>query len=238
MLTNWLDKTFYPEFSDHWDEHILRTRILRYVTPSSRVLDVGAGRGSKPVLSLRGVCGRSVGVDIDAAVLKNPNVDEAFVIDRDELRLPFGDSSFDVVFSNSVIEHLADVGLFFAEIARVLRAGGVFLAKTPNRHHYVALAARLSPIWFHVFYNQLRGRAAQDTFPTHYACNTRHELERQCKQHGLVLRSLSLIEGRPEYLRICAPLYVAGIAYERIVNAFSILEAIRSVIIMEASKSG
>jgi malonyl-CoA O-methyltransferase len=39
-------------------------------------------------------------------------------------RLPFPDGSFDVVVSGLVLEHLHDLGPFFAEARRVLRPGG------------------------------------------------------------------------------------------------------------------
>ena len=41
-----------------------------------------------------------------------------------DARWPFPDSSFDVVVSNQVGEHVADLGRFFSEVARVLRPGG------------------------------------------------------------------------------------------------------------------
>ncbi len=52
----------------------------------------------------------------------------------DARRLPFGDGSFDIVFSNSVIEHVGsrdDQARFAAEIARV---GKGFWVQTPNRY--------------------------------------------------------------------------------------------------------
>jgi hypothetical protein len=51
----------------------------------------------------------------------------------DGRRLPFGDQSFDVVFSNSVIEHVGDAASqrdFANEVARVGRA---YWVQTPNR---------------------------------------------------------------------------------------------------------
>jgi SAM-dependent methyltransferase len=46
----------------------------------------------------------------------------------DSCRLPFADRSVDVVTSLSVIEHQDDKPLAFAEVARVLKPGGVFAA--------------------------------------------------------------------------------------------------------------
>ncbi len=46
--------------------------------------------------------------------------------------LPFADESFDCVISFQVIEHIKDDRLFVAEVARVLRPGGIFVVSTPN----------------------------------------------------------------------------------------------------------
>jgi len=51
----------------------------------------------------------------------------------DAVRLPFRDGSFDVVFNNSLLEHVPAWRLVLAETARVLRPGGVFVMYTTNR---------------------------------------------------------------------------------------------------------
>lgn len=52
-------------------------------------------------------------------------------------RLPFADGVFDVVFSNEVIEHVADDRLAVAEMARVTRPGGRVVIFCPNRWYPV-----------------------------------------------------------------------------------------------------
>lgn len=42
----------------------------------------------------------------------------------DGLYLPYDDSSFDVVYSFQVFEHIQDIGVTFSEIARILKPGG------------------------------------------------------------------------------------------------------------------
>ncbi len=51
--------------------------------------------------------------------------------------LPFPDNSFDFVFSNEVIEHVADDGRYAAEMARVVKPGGRILIFCPNRWYPV-----------------------------------------------------------------------------------------------------
>ncbi|HSS50109.1 MAG TPA: bifunctional 2-polyprenyl-6-hydroxyphenol methylase/3-demethylubiquinol 3-O-methyltransferase UbiG [Thermoanaerobaculia bacterium] len=47
--------------------------------------------------------------------------------------LPFTDAAFDLVYCCDVLEHVNDVGRVIAEIARVLRPGGLFFYDTINR---------------------------------------------------------------------------------------------------------
>lgn len=51
----------------------------------------------------------------------------------DATRLPFLDSSFDVIVSFELIEHLKEYQDFLSECKRVLREGGSFICSTPNR---------------------------------------------------------------------------------------------------------
>ena len=71
-LTRWIDRTFYPQYEDRRDDRHFRDRILAALTPDSRALDLGAGRGGKDEMNFRGHCQFVAGVDPDAAVLDNP----------------------------------------------------------------------------------------------------------------------------------------------------------------------
>ena len=48
-------------------------------------------------------------------------------------RLGFSDSTFDLVLSFDVFEHIADSDAHLAEVARVLRPGGAYALQTPNK---------------------------------------------------------------------------------------------------------
>jgi SAM-dependent methyltransferase len=151
--------------------------------------------------------------------------------------IPYDDATFDVVAASSVLEHVEDPRACFSEVRRVLKPGGIFLAKTTNRRHYVALAAQATPHAFHTAYNRLRGREERDTFPTVYRVNTPGDVRRQVELAGLRLDVLETWEGRPEYLRLSAPTYLAGFAYERAVNSAGALAAFRAVIAFAAIRS-
>jgi SAM-dependent methyltransferase len=180
-------------------------------------------------MDFRGLGARICGVDLDPRVADNPMLDEGRVADAGGI--PYGDDAFEVVFSDNVLEHLDDPLGVLREVRRVLKPGGVFLFKTPNKHHYMPAIARLTPHRFHELVNRIRGRAASDTFPTRYRANTRADILRLSEAAGFVVDSLERIEGRPEYLRMTALTYAVGIAYERAVNAADRLAAFRILLV-------
>ncbi|MDA0661075.1 MAG: methyltransferase domain-containing protein, partial [Planctomycetota bacterium] len=168
--------------------------------------------------------------------LDNPYLDDARLMDPTTLAIPFDNNYFDGVFCNSVIEHVTDIDSFMQEVHRVLKPGGWFWAKTPNRRHYVARIAGITPEWFHKFYNRLRGTQSRDIFPTTYICNDEKAISEAIQRHGFRLVSLSILEGRPEYLRIFGPMYFVGFLYVRLVNRFEAFKKFRCVILFHVVK--
>jgi len=231
---SWIDRHFYPEYEDNWDDSQFRQCILRAVRPDQRMLDLGAGAGIVADMNFRGQVKWVCGVDLDPRVLKNQYLDEAALANI--VDLPYPDNSFDLVISDNVMEHVEDPELVFREVYRVLKTGGIFFFKTPNRLHYMPLIARLTPYRFHRWFNRKRGREAEDTFTTHYKCNSEKQIIAIARLAGLRLKSISLIEGRPEYLRFNMFLYLFGVAYERLVNMTPYLSNYRILLIAKIVK--
>ena len=108
---------------------ILTVLETRSDLPNAAVLDIGTGAGyiaahiAKRVKYLASV----------------DRVDERKLTDGYEFKvvadetLPFGPSSFDIVVSNHVIEHVEDQQKHVDEIIKVLRPGGLLYLATPNR---------------------------------------------------------------------------------------------------------
>jgi SAM-dependent methyltransferase len=233
-LVEWIDRRFYAKFPKNWDDELFRDAILKLIDPHWEALDLGAGAGLLPQMNFRGLVRKVSGVDLDPRVLSNPALDEANVGAGEAI--PYPDEAFDLIFADNVLEHLPDPAAVFREIWRTLRPGGVFLFKTPNRRHYVPTLARLTPHSVHQFVNRLRGRAADDTFPTVYRANTSAAIRRLARDADLIVKDLRLIEGRPEYLRMSALTYLPGIAYERFVNSIPQFAPFRVVMIGQLSK--
>ena len=194
------------------------------------MLDFCAGRGKSELFDFRGAAQRIVGVDVEEDVRLNPFLEDAHVL-RNGDTLPLPDESVDVAYSCNVLEHLRNPLETLREIGRVLKPGGLFLAKTPNRWHYATLAARCTPFWFHRWFNRKRGREEHDTFPTVYRCNSKRQLLKNVAESELQLKSLHFWEGRPEYTRVFPVTYAFGIAYERLVNSTTLLAPYRAVLV-------
>jgi ubiquinone/menaquinone biosynthesis C-methylase UbiE len=60
----------------------------------------------------------------------------------DAYALPFGDASFDLVFSSLMLQWCDDLDAVFAEIARVLKPGGLLLFSTSGRERWRNCARR------------------------------------------------------------------------------------------------
>jgi len=217
---------------DHWDDQAFRERILDHLSQRAmEVLELGAGAGVVEQMDFREEAARVCGIDPDERVVRNPHLDEAKVGVGEAI--PYPDASFDLVFACNVLEHLERPRAVFQEVWRVLRPGGVFLAKTPNRWHYVPLIASVTPHGFHQWVNRLRGREAGDTFPTLYRANTPRALRRLAAATGFSVVAVALLERRPEYLRITPPTYLVGWMYERAVNLVPLLGRFRVVLMVE-----
>ena len=117
-IVEYIDNRFYSSSSGNWDDELFRSVILEYIDSSSVVLDIGAGAGIVKSMNFRGIARKVCGVDLDARVVENSYLDEGCIASGENV--PYPDDEFDVVFSDNVLEHLAEPERVFAEIRRVL----------------------------------------------------------------------------------------------------------------------
>lgn len=232
-----LDRIFYRGYVAGWDDRECRDLLLSLMDSEDVVLDVGAGAGISAHTDFRGHVARVCGIDPDDRVLHNPHLDEARVGFAD--RIPYPDDNFDFAFAWNVVEHLESPDTVFAEVARVLKPGGRFVFKTPNRWHYVTLISRLLPHRFHhAIIGRIFRRTRADIFPTVYRCNSEPRIRRLAARSGFEVNEIRFLEPRPEYMRFSPLAYPFGIAYERIVNATGALRWFRVIMIVVLEKRG
>lgn len=205
------------------------TRVNALAGADMIVLDIGAGRGAQllnaaspyraRLQSLRGRVQRLVAVDVDEAVKSNPFVDEAHVIAAGE-PLPFADSTFDLAYADWVLEHVQDPGAFAKEVHRVLKSGGWFCARTPNRWGITGLGSNLVPNRMHsrLLRTLQPSREVQDVFPTAYKLNTRRSI-RHYFPAGKWDDFSYFYNSEPPYVQRSRLLIAAADAYQRLVPA-------------------
>jgi SAM-dependent methyltransferase len=235
-VTKWLDKVLYPTYEDSWDNEKFRKYLIEKIESDYFLLDYGAGRGALHEMDFRKKAKRVAGVDPDSSVLLNPFLDESKLLPLPSGEIPYSSNTFDMVFANNVMEHVQNPKIAFKEIYRVLKPNGIFVAKTPNKWHYVAMIAKMTPYSFHVFINRIRGRKAYDIFPTEYKINTKRDIKDCSYYSGFEVVNIEMWEGRPEYLRISPPFYIMGYIYERLVNHMSFLTKFRCVMVFTLRK--
>jgi SAM-dependent methyltransferase len=206
--------------------------VREVTTPRTIMLNLGAG-GPAPrhkIRVFRGEVARVVGADPDPEVINNSELDEAHVL-RDHGRLPFADDCFDLVLSDWVVEHVAEPIWFLKEVRRVLRSGGSFFFRTPNKRHYVGLIASMTPHWFHeLVANRARGLSSDEhePWPTYYRLNTLQDIQSAGCQAGFRSMEVRTWEGPPVYMVFNSAAFLLGVAFERVVNRFEALAFARA----------
>jgi SAM-dependent methyltransferase len=219
---------YYPEvkfggFTDIDGTIAFYNRVNALLDPSFTVLDVGCGRGAhdgdtvpfrKKLRSLKGKVAKVIGIDVDPNAAANNTLDEFYLIESPSW--PVESDSIDILVTDYVIEHIADVDMFFREIQRVLKNKGIVCIRTTNRWNYIALAARLIPNRHHskVTSKVQEDRKEEDVFPTVYRCNTISRIRKEMKKIG-VESTVYGYEAEPSYLAFSSVAYFFGVLHQR-----------------------
>jgi SAM-dependent methyltransferase len=196
--------------------HILRHAEL-LTGGRGRLLDVGAGRG-EVLVAARELGWKAVGIEPSPSFFeyierrsgtdrrsgggpysgpeRRSGAERRAAVDvrREVLECcGFGPESFDVVILAAVLEHLYNPDETVAEIARVLRRGGVLFVDVPNE----------AGLYFHLgnLYQKLRGRdwvvnIAPTFEPFHVFGFGPRSLRRLLAKHGLDVRDWRVYGGR------------------------------------------
>lgn len=116
--------------------------LLPFLTPGTRLLDVGCGPGTITAdLAARVAPGQVIGIDTSPAVIAAAGTDSgadnlSYAV-GDVDHLAFADDRFDVVHAHQVLQHLSDPVSALREMRRVCRPGGLVAARDAD---YAAMA--------------------------------------------------------------------------------------------------
>lgn len=131
-----------------------RRHAVRAARPprAGRALDVGTGTGKLAVALADAMPGGHVlGVDVTEPMLRQapapsfarPGGGRVSLALADALALPFPDAAFDCATTAFTVRNVADVGLAFAELRRVVRPGGQVVC--------LELSQPRTPLWGELF---------------------------------------------------------------------------------------
>jgi len=120
-------------------------RLLASSLPADRrttFLEVGCGTALDSCLLMKqrpNARGVALDLSVRAVTLAKANATTMQfpleTLSADMTTLPFSDASFDLVFSQGVLEHFTDPAPAMAEQARVLRPGGVLVVDVPQKNN-------------------------------------------------------------------------------------------------------
>jgi len=158
-------------------------RVDAYLRDADELVDLGCGDGSW--LDAHPEPAAAIGIDIDATRRSGEAPVRSWTFIRADLDegIPLADGCASAVRANQVVEHIRNPVRFFAEVYRILRPGGVFVATTPNIR-YAKHLLRLAIAGKGPMTSQRAERSAVDWDDGHIHFFTAHDLEWLAKTAG------------------------------------------------------
>ena len=166
--------------------HGLAGGVLEWlaVRPGERILDLGCGDGQ--LTGRIAATGASVvGVDASPQMAAAARSRGISVVEANAESLPFQAAAFDAVFSNAALHWVRDQDAMMAEVHRVLRPGGRFVAEMGGHGNIAAIRVALMAVLMRHGLGDLEGGI--NHFPTP------EEYRRRLERHGFRVEQMALI---------------------------------------------
>jgi len=113
--------------------------------PGEKILDLGCGDGQ--LTSRLASTGANVtGVDASAAMVEAARARGVDAVVGNAEQLPFPNATFDAVFSNAALHWVRDQDAMLAEVHRVLKPGGRFVAEMGGHGNIAAIRVALMAV--------------------------------------------------------------------------------------------
>lgn len=143
-MSNFVKNILHFQFNQAVNLNHRNIKFLADGCLSGTVLDIGCNDGTVIQSLFRSPQSSTsfLGVDIVHHRLVNARKNGLGATQADAASsLPFADASVDFVLSNQVIEHVASVDLYMAEIMRILKPGGHAIVSTENASSWCNVGA-------------------------------------------------------------------------------------------------
>ena len=152
--------------------------------PGERILDLGCGDGQltqRIAATGASVAGVDASPEMAAAARSRGIVVDLGVAES----LPYASGSFDAVFSNAALHWVRDQDAMLAEVARVLRRGGRFVAEMGGHGNIAAIRVALSAVM------ERHGFGGREENVNYYP--TPDAYTRRLERHGFRVEQMTLI---------------------------------------------
>ena len=166
--------------------HGLASGVLEWLAakPGERILDLGCGDGQL-TRRIADTGAAVVGVDTSAQMVAAARSRGIMVDEAGAESLPYPDGGFDAVFSNAALHWVRDQDAMMAEVRRVLKPGGRFVAEMGGHGNIAAIRVALMAVLVrHGFGDREDGVNYYPT-PDSYT--------RRLERHGFKVRKIALI---------------------------------------------
>ncbi len=192
---NDVKKVAFSPKSEQDAAHILQ-HIQTYAAAHSnrelRLLEAGCGQRWE--LDMGDIPYYLIGIDQSAEALqlrkeRQQDLDEAIVGDLSTTEMP--SSSFDIIYSSYVLEHVAGAQRVLENFTRWLKPGGLMVLRIPDADCAYGFLAKTTPFWMHVLIKRAMGhpnagKPGYDPFPTYYdGVVSLRGMRAFCQAHGL-----------------------------------------------------
>ncbi len=172
--------------------HGLASGVLEWLAakPGERILDLGCGDGQ---LTQRIAASGAtvVGVDTSPEMVAAARTLGIMALEASAESLPFSDHAFDAAFSNAALHWVRNQDTMLAEVRRVLKPGGRFVAEMGGHGNIAAIRVALAAVLARRGYGGCKDGANYYPTPESYA--------ERLTRHGFTVQQIALIQ-RPTTL--------------------------------------